>query len=64
MEPRAVDLDDLLSHVEEKDGERRVKPCAETLLTIRAAELILDAGFMPLLSFRATREHRSRITAR
>jgi type VI secretion system protein ImpC len=52
MELRAAELDDLPLYVEDKDGERRVKPCAETLLTLRAAERILDAGLMPLLSFR------------
>jgi type VI secretion system protein ImpC len=52
MELGAAELDDLPLYVEDKDGERRVKPCAETLLTLRAAEMILDAGLMPLLSFR------------
>lgn len=52
LEPRAAELDDRPLYVEDKDGERRVKPCAEALLTLRAAELILDAGLMPLLSFR------------
>ena len=48
----AAELDDLPLYVEEKDGERRVKPCAEALLTLRAAEIVLERGFMPLLSFR------------
>jgi len=38
--------------VEERDGDRNVKPCAEALLTVRAAELILERGLMPLLSFK------------
>jgi type VI secretion system protein ImpC len=38
-------------HVYKVAGESRVKPCAEALLTQRAAEAILDHGFMPLLSF-------------
>ena len=48
----AAELDDLPLYVEEKDGERRVKPCAEALLTLRTAEIMLERGFMPLLSFR------------
>jgi predicted component of type VI protein secretion system len=39
-------------YVYEEDGNRRVKPCAEVLLTVRAAEIILERGLMPLLSFR------------
>lgn len=38
-------------HVYKKDRESRVKPCAEVVLTQRAAEAILDHGLMPLLSF-------------
>jgi type VI secretion system protein ImpC len=38
-------------HVYKDQGESRVKPCAETVLTQRAAEAILDHGLMPLLSF-------------
>lgn len=53
LRPGAVqEIDDLPLHVYEQDGERRVKPCAEVLLTIRAAETILETGLMPLLSFR------------
>ncbi len=51
--PGAVqEIDDLPIYVFKDDGERRVKPCAEVLLTLRGAELILDRGLMPLLSFR------------
>jgi len=50
--PAAAELGDLPLYVEEKDGERRTKPCAEVLLTLRAAEIMLERGFMPLLSFR------------
>lgn len=32
------------------DGDTRAQPCAETLLTERAAQRILDAGVMPLAS--------------
>lgn len=52
LEAGAAELADLPLYVEEKDGERRVKPCAEALLTLRAAEILLERGFMPLLSFR------------
>jgi type VI secretion system protein ImpC len=38
-------------HVFKDQGESSVKPCAETMLTQRAAEAILDRGLMPLLSF-------------
>jgi type VI secretion system protein ImpC len=38
-------------HVYKEQGESRVKPCAETVLTQRAAEAILDHRLMPLLSF-------------
>jgi type VI secretion system protein ImpC len=38
-------------HIYKEQGESRTKPCAETVLTQRAAEAILDQGLMPLLSF-------------
>ena len=38
-------------HIYKEQGESRTKPCAETVLTQRAAEAILDQGIMPLLSF-------------
>jgi len=47
------DIDGLPLHVYEEQGESRIKPCAEVQLTERAAERILDKGFMPLLSFRS-----------
>jgi type VI secretion system protein ImpC len=34
------------------DGERRITPCAEVLLTERAAEAMLDQGLMPLASMK------------
>jgi type VI secretion system protein ImpC len=39
-------------HVYEADGERQLKPCAEVLMTEREAELILEQGFMPLVSLK------------
>lgn len=45
------EIDGLPLHVYKDQGESRLKPCAELLLTQRAAEWILDRGVMPLLSF-------------
>ncbi len=44
-------LDDLPVHVYDDDGEQRIKPCAEALLSDRAIEQVLDAGLIPLQSF-------------
>ncbi|HEX8098274.1 MAG TPA: type VI secretion system contractile sheath large subunit, partial [Pyrinomonadaceae bacterium] len=53
MRPGALqEIEGLPLHVYEEDGESRAKPCAEVLLTVRAAEVILDLGLMPLLSIR------------
>jgi type VI secretion system protein ImpC len=38
-------------HVYKVQGESRIKPCAEVVLTQRAAEAILDQAVMPFLSF-------------
>jgi len=38
--------------ISKEEGESRVKPCAEVVLTERAAKIILDKGIMPLISFR------------
>lgn len=46
------DIEGLPLHVYKEQGESRIKPCAEVVLTERAAEAILDKGFMPLLSFK------------
>ncbi|MBI5556317.1 MAG: type VI secretion system contractile sheath large subunit [Deltaproteobacteria bacterium] len=52
MEPGAVaEIDSLPLHIYSREGERRTMPCAEAMLSHRAAERILDAGLMPLLSF-------------
>lgn len=45
-------IDDLPAYVARYDGESKLKPCAEVLLSERAATTILDRGIMPLLSFR------------
>lgn len=47
-----LEIEGLSLHVYEAMGESQVKPCAEVVLTERAAEKILDEGVMPLLSFR------------
>jgi type VI secretion system protein ImpC len=46
------EIDGLPLHTYEADGEVRITPCAEVLLTEHAAERILAQGIMPLLSFR------------
>lgn len=44
------DMWGLPMHVYESDGEKRVIPCAETFLTERAMQRLIDRGLMPLLS--------------
>jgi type VI secretion system protein ImpC len=39
-------------HIYLKAGESESKPCAEVLLTEDAVERILEAGLMPLVSFK------------
>jgi len=52
MSPGSVlDINSLPLHVYKEKGETRLTPCAEMLLSQRAAEQILDKGLMPLLSF-------------
>ena len=46
------DIDGLPLYVTEEAGDAVTLPCAEALLTVGAAEKILSAGLMPLLSFR------------
>lgn len=46
------DVDGLPLHVFEEEGESNIKPCAEALLTERAADRILETGLMPILSVR------------
>jgi len=45
-------VDGLPLSVYKEGGESQVKPCAEVLLTERAAEAVLERGPMPLLSVR------------
>jgi len=46
------DLSGLPLHLYREGGETRAQPCAETLLTERAAERLLELGLMPFASIR------------
>jgi predicted component of type VI protein secretion system len=46
------EVEDLPAHVYDDAGEKRLQPCAEAALGERAAEALLGAGLMPLLSHR------------
>jgi type VI secretion system protein ImpC len=46
------DIDGLPVYICQEDGEVRIKPCAEVLLTEHAAEIMLEKGLMPLLCFK------------
>jgi type VI secretion system protein ImpC len=52
--PQPAVLDDLPIFGEERDGEYRLQPCAEALLSHRAAEQIESKGLMPLLTIKGT----------
>jgi len=53
MRPGALsEINDLPLHVYEKDGESESKPCAESLLTEDAVERIVEAGLIPVVSFK------------
>lgn len=55
MRPGSIDVvDGLPLHVYKDDGESVLKPCAEVLLTEESAMLLLDRGFMPLVSIKGT----------
>jgi len=55
MRPGSVDIiDGLPLHVYKEDGDSVLKPCAEVLLTEESAMLLLERGFMPLVSFKGT----------
>jgi type VI secretion system protein ImpC len=49
-----LDVDGLPLHVYESEGEKRLKPCAEILMTDEAAELLIGRGFIPLASLKDT----------
>ena len=46
-----IEVEGLPIHIARRGGEASVVPCAEVLLSDRAAEIILDGGLMPLLLF-------------
>lgn len=47
-----LDIEGLPLHIVTSGGERSALPCAEYLLSLPAAEALLAAGLMPLLSFK------------
>jgi len=47
-----VDLGTLPAHTFEEDGQRQLQPCAEVLLPESAMVAIMEAGVMPLVSYR------------
>ena len=47
-----LEVEGLPLHIFAYDGESRIQPCAEVLLTDRAADLILEKGLMPLLTLK------------
>ena len=53
MRPGEInEVEGLPIHISRRGGEARVVPCAEVVLSDRAAEIILDGGLMPVLSLR------------
>ena len=55
MRPGAVqEIENLPMHAYKEDGESVLKPCAEILMTMEAAEHLLDCGFMPLATIKNT----------
>ena len=47
-------IDGLPAHLYKSGSESVLKPCAEALLTERAAEMIIEQGLMPLVSIKDT----------
>ena len=55
MQPGEVNtVEGLPLHVYQAEGESQLKPCAEVLLTEEAATLLLERGFIPLVSIKGT----------
>jgi len=48
------EIEGLPLHVIQQDGESRIKPCAEIVMTVRAAEKIIERGLMPLIWMKDT----------
>ncbi len=46
------EIDGLPLHVYKEEGESRIQPCAEVLMTEQQAEAMLDHGIMPLASLK------------
>jgi len=46
------ELSGLPMHIYTSDGEKHFTPCAETILTERAMEVLIDKGVMPVLSIK------------
>lgn len=46
-----LEIDDLPAHVRDRDGERRLQPCAEFALPTRVGEEMMLRGVIPLLSY-------------
>jgi type VI secretion system protein ImpC len=53
-----LNLEGLPVDVRERDGEMTAQPCAEVLMTERAAQAILEHGIMPLATLKGTDEVR------
>jgi type VI secretion system protein ImpC len=49
-----LDIGGLPLHVVERDGDATAQPCAEALLTERAALRLLESGLMPLVSMKSS----------
>jgi type VI secretion system protein ImpC len=53
LRPGAIkDIEGLPMHFCQEEGEARIKPCAEVLLIEKTAEIIMEKGLMPLISFK------------
>jgi type VI secretion system protein ImpC len=48
----AREIDGLPMHIYTEDGETKTKPCAEMPMTEAGVQKMIDAGVMPLISFR------------
>ncbi|MBN2131069.1 MAG: type VI secretion system contractile sheath large subunit [Sedimentisphaerales bacterium] len=46
------DLADIPLHIYESDGQRHVTPCAETILTERATNVLINNALMPVVSLK------------
>lgn len=46
------ELENLPLHLYRQNGEAMTRPCAETVLTQRAFEILMEKGLMPLISFK------------